>query len=541
MTYPRGHERTIAIIVLPLLIAALLAPTTTAFAEAKSELRFQQGVAAFGAREFGAAREAFENFLEENPEDLTALRYLGLISRYENNDREAIEFFNRALSITPTDVLTYVALAETLLKAEQNVPALETLTIALTLAPQHPRLHLYKGIVEYRLRNLQVAIEHFEDAVRLDPNMEREARYYTGLTQAILGNLYASAEAFTEVADGSPAHPLGRSARDLRKAMEPATPDQRWTASATTGVEFDTNPTAATDLLKPSSDIAGNFGARGLYDVYRGDGLTIRAGYDGFLLKHVDEERVDEQTHVARAVALYDNRDVRLSLRYDGSITLLDFTEKFRALNQIEPAVSIRTGQFGISQAFYRLEAYDYFIKTDVDALKLDGLRHTIGFTQSFIPPEPYTYLRIGFDWANRTTDGDEFDNMAFSMALSGGVLLPWNDIELSALYRFSHVRFKHGSVFPKKGFPEDGNAGSGKKRNENVHRISFNVNVPVWSRLSMDVAGAFTFRDSDVEIYRYDRQIIGTYLTWDFGGTPRPKRTAPEKEREDEGRFPGE
>jgi len=545
LTHPRGRAWQNVAIALPLIFTLCIAASSQAGADAKSELRFQQGVAVFGAREFGAAREAFEAYLTRNPDDPTTLRYLGLISRYEDKDREAVDYFTRALSLAPTDVLTWVALAETLLKAEQNVPAQSALKTALTLAPQHARLHLYMGIAEYRLRNLPEAIKELERAASLDSDVEREARYYIGLSQAILGNLYASAQAFTEVAESSPAHPLGRSARNLRAAMEPETPEQRWTVSATTGFEFDTNPSAAADILDPDSDFAGSFGVRGLYDVYRGSGFTVRGGYDGFLLKRVDEERVDEQTHVAKAAVFYDYRDVRLSLRYDGSFTLLDLTDKFRLMHVIEPAANLRVGRWGITQGFYQLHRFDYYIDSAEPELDLDGFQHSLGVNQIFIPREPFTHIRAGFLWTQRDTDGDEFAHQSFGVNLGAGVLMPWYDIEVSALYRFSHLRFENGSQFPKNGTPFESNDDVGVKRKEDVHELTFNVNVPLWSRLSMDVAGAFVFNDSDIEIFRYDRQIVGAYFTWDFGGKPR--RTTPsdidqiEDIEEQEGRFPGE
>ncbi len=550
MTHPRGLARQGIATVLPLVILLLIAPNPPAWADAKSELRFQQGVAAFGAREFGAAREAFESFLTRYPDDAIALRYLGLISRHEDNDQEAIDYFKRALSIAPTDVLTYLALAETLLKAERNVPAQESLKVALGLAPQDAHIHLYLGIAEYRLRNLTQAIEHFERAAALDPTMEREARYYTGLTQAILGNLYSAAQAFTDVAEGSPAHPLGRSARNLREAMEPTTPEQRWTVSTTAGVEFDTNPTATPDIdnpdiegLKPDSDFAGSFGVRGLVDVYRGEGITVRGGYDGFLLKHVDQDTVDEQTHVARGAVFYDIRNVRTSLRYNGSFTLLDFTDAFRSTHVVEPAVSVRVGRWGITRVFYQLHRFDYYDDPEDEENDLDGWQHSAGVNHTFTPRAYLTHIRTGFQWKDRKADGGEYDHTGLSVDLGAGALLPWNDIEVSGLYRFSHLLYKNASLYPED-YPDE-LTGDHIKRKENAHEITLNVNIPLWSRLSLDVAGAFVFRDSDMDFFAYDRQVVGTYLTWNFGGKPRPKRRdlADEEQvpREDEGRFPGE
>lgn len=553
MTHPRGRTRrdrvslrtTIPCLVLAV-AACLAGGVASANPDAKDELRFQQGIAAYGAKEFGTAREAFTTFLSRNPEDAPALRYLGLISRAEDKNEEAIDYFRRALELEPTNVPTYAALSESLLEAEQNVPALEILKTALALAPTHARLHLYRGIAEYRLRNLDEAIQHLERAAALDPNMEREARYYIGLTQAILGNLYTAAEAFNEVARQSPAHPLGRSARNLREAMEPETPEQRWNVNATAGVEFDTNPLVVGDAsdFDEESDLAGTFGVRALLDAYRGQGVTVRTGYDGFFLKRLDLDEVDEQTHIVRGVVLYDLRNVRLSLRYDGAFTALEFDDPLRFSSMLEPSMSVRVGRLGITQASYQLHRFDYFDAPSEDEFDLEGWQHTIGITQTVIPRHPFAYVRFGVSASLRDTKGDEFDSISAGLHLGSAVLLPWFDIEISGLYRFTFLDFLEQSVLPESGTRQEGPLEDPLKRDEFAHEITVNMNVPLWQRLSLDVSGAFIFYDSDIDFYSYDRQIVGAYFTWDFGAKPKPRRRPrplPVEPEREEGRFPGE
>ena len=548
LSHPRGLARLFVGSALPLTILLSIIAPTPALADAKSELRFQQGVAAYGAREFGAARESFDNFLARNPGDPTALRYLGLISRHESKDAEAIDYFVRALRLAPTEVLTYMALGETQLNAQQNVPAQDTLRTALALAPQNARLHLYMGIAEYRLRNFPEAAKHFDRATTLDANLQREASYYSGLTQAILGNLYAAADSFTDVANNSPTHPLGRSARNLRIAMEPETPEKRWTVSATTGLEFDTNPTVTPIVGNADPDGAASLSFRGLYDAYRGGGITVRAGYDGFFLKHFADDVIDEQTHVIRGLAQYDYRNVRGSVRYTGSFTLLEFDDAFRVLNTIEPALSVRAGRWGVAQVFYQASRFDFIDRAGQPAFDLDGWQHKVGVVQSFIPKDPFSQLRVGFDWSLLDTKGDEFANMGFSANVGGGVYLPWRDIEVSALYRFGFLDFKNDSAcFPTGRCDSESAVENPVKPQNTVHELTININIPIMERLSLDIAGAVFFEDSDIDEYRYDRQIVGAYLTWDFGGKLPARRRAANLEaersiiQEEEGRFPGE
>ncbi len=503
-----------------LLVALLLCGGLPAWGADQEELLFHRGVAAYAEGDYAAARKAFEAVLGNDSTDAGARLYIGLIARQEGDLEAAIEAFRSSISLAPDDVAAHVVLTETLLTAGRNEEARAAAERGLALSRGHATLRLYAGIAEYRTGDPRAALGHLDRAAREDPSLRREARYYAGLAQAGLGNLYASASAFGDVEASSPGHPLGDSARALRDQMEPSTPDRIWFLSTTAGIELDSNPTARSDVFDPSSDVAGTFRLRGLVDAYRGGGFTLRAGYDGFLAGYASATNVNEQTHVAGALAIYDYKNTSFNLRYDYAITLLDFTKTLRSVHMIEPLVNLRVGRWGVTQGFYKYQRFDYSTSPAVvkrPELERNGNLHAVGANHIFLLEEPFTYARIGVMYMSSDTKGSEFAFTGVEINAGGGLILPWYDISLSGLYRFARRSYENPSIFPATHTDPDPAPGQGVSRNENVHNISFNLSAPVWRRLTVALSGTLGFHSSQVDVLSYDRHILGSYLTWDF------------------------
>ena len=496
-------------VLLLVLLAQLGVAVGAAQADPRSDLLFHRGVAEYGDEDYAAARAAFESYLEKNPDSAEAHRYLGLIQRNAGETDAAIASFRSAIAADPKDEQAHLGLVETLLDAHRNEEARQAATEALVYQPDDANLQLYAGIAEYRVGDPGKAIDHLDRAMQLDPELTREARYYVGLAQAILGNLYASSGALGDVVDVSPGHPLGISAQNLRQQMLPSIPGRRWYLSTTAGALWDSNPAVASDIQSPVSKGAGSLRVRGLVDAYRGQGLTLRAGYEGFLAYYGSDFFFNEQTHVFKALALYDRKNVRMSLRYDYALTLLDLTEKFRGLQLIEPEVNFRLGRFGITQFYYQFLDYSFFIPPITQSFDRNGLQHTVGANQIFVLNEPLNYARIGILYTDRDTDGTEFAYSGFEVNAGAGMVLPWHSISASVLYRFGRFDYKNITDFNEK-FGEI-------RRTENVHNFSVDISAPVWRQLEVAVSATITAASSQVTDLNFDRQIVGTYLTWTF------------------------
>ncbi len=500
-----------------LLVILLLCCGGPAWGVGQSELLFNRGVAAYGAGDYAAAREAFAAVIERDASDADAYLYLGLIARQEGDYDAAVEALRSAVALDPNDVATQTVLTETLLAAGRNEEARVEAERGIDLSPDDPQLQLYAGIAEYRTGDPRAALGHLDEAGRLDPKLQPEASYYTGLAQIALGNLYASAAALRDIEQRSPGHPLGNSARSLREQMAPSTPSRIWFLSATAGVELDTNPTAASSVLDTSTDVAGTFRLRGLLDAYRGGGFTLRAGYDGFLAGYANDGVVNEQTHVVGALAVYDYKATSFAVKYDYGITLLDFKEKFSGVHAVEPLVNIRLGRWGVAQGFYQYQNFKYYIPFVAPELDQNGSQHAVGVNQIFVFDGLFSNARIGVMYMDADTEGSEFAFRGVEINAGGGLVLPWRRAGLSALYRYARLSYKNPSVFPEEVGTQPPAPGEGVLRDENVHNLSFDLSVPVWRQLTVALAANMTFRSSQIDVLEYDRQLFGGYFTWSF------------------------
>jgi tetratricopeptide (TPR) repeat protein len=489
-------------------IAILIAASMTqaallASASVESELAFHRGVAAYGEGRLDDARIRFERVLVEFPDDASALQYLSLIALAQGFNDQAADYAGRAQRADPDDLEIQLNLGIALLSANRLEDAAIVLDGVLAADPGNARAEVYRGILDYRRGDYGSAIRHFEAAESADPELKVQTRYYTALAEASLGNVSASAGAFSDVIEQSPAHPLARSAERLLPRI-PSEP-RAWSVYATTGVELDTNPAVVGDdtigNFQQDEDVAGIFRAGGQIQVLERKGARLQMGYDGFVSVYSDETDVSQQTHVGWANAVLDRDRVRVSLRYDFAYTALDLSDRFRLLHRVIPSISLRSESWGITRISYEFQMFDFDDKSVDDDFERSGPQHSIGLDQFFLLPEPFTFAQVGGRAITFDSDGTEFDYQGFDVIFGGGVALLW-DTSLRLQYRFQYRDYDGRSRV------------EAKSRIDEVHQVSVDLRIPILEFLDLSIAGSFTFNESKLSFYQYDRQIVGTYLT---------------------------
>lgn len=499
--------------------ALLLALPAAAAVEA--ELAFHRGVVAYGEGRLDDARKQFQTVVEDDPTDAAALQYLGLIAHAEGDRPAAIASLRAAAEAAPEDPEIRIDLAAALLADDRTDEAEAELDRVIAAHPGQGRAHLYRGIADYRQRDYGAALPQFRMAEQLDPELRLESRYYVGLTEAFLGNLGASGDAFGDAVDESPNHPLGRSARALRVQIDPDAERKRWAAGVLTGLEFDSNPlVVGDDVFKDGDKVSGHedpdgrgvLRLQGEVEPLRRENASLRVGYDGYFNFHFDETEVNQNTQVGwiATEALFD--PIRVGLRYDYGYTWLD-NDGFRSAHRVTPNVNLRNGDWGISQLFYEWQHLTY--KGEIDgtingkdankALDRDGDQHTVGVNQFVFLPRPLSYVRGGFAFTHLDPEGPEFEHNGYEFSAGIAAILPLN-IDAELLYRFVYRDYANHSVFDMS-----------KKRNDYASRISLDLSIPCGDHWRASVAGSFVFNPSNVDFYDYDRQIVGMYLAYDF------------------------
>jgi tetratricopeptide (TPR) repeat protein len=488
-----------------------------ATASVESELAFHQGVAAYGEGRLDEARARFERVVEEAPDDAAALQYLNLIALAQGRDQDAVDFASRAHAADPESRDIRLDLGIALLNTGQLDEAATHFDFLLAADSRDAEAHLYRGIIDYRQGDFQNAVGHFDAAEANDPALKLQTRYYVALSEASVGNNSASAGAFSDVIEQSPQHPLGRSARSLRDRIPEE--ERIWSVYATAGVEVDTNPTVLGDdtfaNVDKNEDVAGIFRAGGQVQAFEHESTRLNVGYDGYLSVYSDETDVSQQTHVGWTSASYDMNPVRFGVRYDFAYTALDLDDSFRLLHRLTPSISLRSEKWGITRFAYEFQYFDFdddfSDNISGDAFDRSGPQHSIGLDQFFVLPEPFSFGQLGARATTFNSDGEEFDHQGFEIVAGGGVDLIW-DTELRLQYRFQY-RDYDGETPVSPGDPTSRE----KAREDEVHRLTVDLIIPILAYLDLSIAGSFTFNDSTVNFYEYDRQIVGTYLTARF------------------------
>ena len=496
-------------------LAALV--VTGASASVQSELAFHRGVVAYGEDRLDDAKQEFERVLAEDAEDTAALGYLGLIAQKQGDPQTALGYFDRSLALEPDDAEIQIDRGIALMDLGRTDEAKASFARARELAPGNARAELYSGIVAYRTGDHAGSKPHFERAAQLDPTLRDESNYYTGLSEAYLGNIEAASASFVAAAEQSPLSPLSQSASNFQQQLRtPAEERRPWRFLVTTGMEYDSNPliigdsSLAIPLPDAKADGRGVIRMRGDYTFLAGSWGSVTAGYDGYYSFHIRDTEVNLQTQNPWLSAGYNLGPVRLGLRYDFAYTFIDTSDSFRMLNRVTPSVSVNQSDWGVSYLYYQYYAENYYKTFNPSEIyDLTGDRNVAGFNQFFFLPQlPFTYVRLGVAGEWTRTDGTEWDNDGVEAVFGAGYEFDY-EISFSWLYQFAYRDYQNPSAATVPAFTT--------KRRDYRHGLTLDLSKMLTDRWEVSLSAALTWNDSNVAFYEYDRQVGGGYVTYHF------------------------
>lgn len=516
-----------------IVLAASAVAATPALASPESELAFHRGVASFGEGDRDAARRDFEAVLREEPENTSALHYLGLIAIQDGDTAAAIGYLQKVVDLSrdasrdaPDVTAARIDLGAQLLEAQRNEEALAQLDAVLEREPDLALALLYRGIALYRMAAYEDALDSLERAVEGDRALSAEGHYYIGLSEAHLGDAGASAAAFSTAASASPQDPLGRSASSLRE--QAARAGRRWSLAATVGFEYNDNvrlsPDDTSSVDQPGSADSPAAVARlqGQAEVYRRQSLIWRVGYDGYLQIYTDTHDQDfgitqasaydlsQQTHVVWTNTSYDFDALSVALRYDFSYTAIDLSDNFRTIQRVAPTVYVPVSDWGLFLSYYQFLYYDYDVNTsNKDAFDRSGPQHSVGAQQFVFLPAPFRYVVVGGLLTSFHSDGTEFRHNGVEASVGGEMDLPWS-FSIGALYRYAYRHYTKDSAVTSTLEPP-------RKREDNEHEISFNLDRTFFRQYTVSLAGSYSHNGSNIDNFDIQRFIIGGYVRYAF------------------------
>lgn len=133
------------------------------------------------------------------------------------------------------------------------------------------------------------------------------------------------------------------------------------------------------------------------------------------------------------------------------------------------------------------------------------------------------TALRGGLHYYDYAADGTEYDYQALE-AIAGAVTpLPWS-VSLRLDLGYTHEWYRHPSTYPNSFDFYQEYALSGDKRHDDIVFAAIGLLKPINHWLAASVRYSYTRDFSNVDVFDYNRHIVGGYLTAHFepfGGTP--------------------
>ena len=149
---------------------------------------------------------ALENKINQLPNRLAALTYLGNLHVVKGNASEASRYYQEVVQTAPRTASAHNNLGVALLDQGLFDEAIRQLSESVRLDPKNSMAHYNLGIALTKQGRLDDAVDHFAEALRLDPE-HAKAHYRMGLIRTNQGEMTNAKRHFSEALRINPDYP----------------------------------------------------------------------------------------------------------------------------------------------------------------------------------------------------------------------------------------------------------------------------------------------------------------------------------------------
>lgn len=418
-------------------------------------------------------------------------------------------------------------LGKALALAGRDAEALAAFDRALAFDPNSAPAELHRGLVLRRLGRTDEADQALQRAAALAPELAPETLLLRGISRIEIGEREEATRLLQSAIDLDPSGEAARRARELLPSETGSPPLSRWVSlMARTGIEYDSNvtldsglPIAGTGTNK--ADGSSVFGAGLVLRPLRTERFDLSLGYrfDGSL--HLNLGDYDLLNHLAYLSMLYRATN-RIALRFDGVYdrSMLgggNYGESTLARQNM----FVSFGERGVTRIYADVAHQSYFEKPTLSSLDRDGNEYGLGVEHSFVVPGwRSTLLTVGTRVSRFDSEAQQdligFDGAYDDMRYEGNVALRlplvwkiWATAGLSLAYE----HYDNPNVID---FLTDNNHGdpTPSARRDWVAEAALSLVRPITNRIDAELGWHYTHRDSNVDLYAYDRNLVGLYFT---------------------------
>jgi tetratricopeptide (TPR) repeat protein len=489
-------------------IVSCVATAGVAAASEQSQLLSSRGLVEFHAERFPAALDLFDRALSADPTDVYARYYRGVTRSRLDDTAGAIADLRAALAAKPDFPQAALDLGIALVQTGQYREAIPWLQQAQAVSDLDGQASLFLGIAQLRLGEPGAAQANFERAEARDPKQRLAARYYLGVAAYQRGQLRASQEQFTYVAQASPGTEMGREATTFLERIRTTQAHAQYQAYAALGFQYDSNVpllndtiTALPGINNQQSDGATLISFGGTYVPWHNDSVALLLGYDFFQSLHFSLSDFNLQDNGPSLQVAVDLGRVKGGIlgRYD--YYLLE-TNSFLQEGTALPWLTVPEADFGRSEVYSRIRRRD-FKNAAYDVL--NSFDYAAGVRQVVYVTSPDRSVSLGYQFDKNdpiVDDNQPFGSSSYGydgneVSIGGGWLLP-QSITAGATFAYRHNRY-------------DFVASDGRKDDE--YLVTTTLSRPMTEHLNLTLAYLGDYNNSNESLFDYDRSIVSVTM----------------------------
>jgi tetratricopeptide (TPR) repeat protein len=405
--------------------------------------------------------------------------------------------------------------------------ASEALDRAEAGSANDPQYHLYRGLVLLQEARAAEAADALARARALVPaRVEPGASYYEGLAWAHADDRAKAEESLDRVIQSAPGTPWAEEAARARAELRRA-PGGRpavW-VFARGGFEYDDNVQLRGNEVFPQDDTQHD--VRGVWVLHGGNQLAAgrdwAAGLTVTYYGSAHEDLEDFNEHYPVVGLWYDHRlDELTSARVSYEVGYSWFQgNPFVFTQQLRPSLYRDFGASGRTEVFASLYKYNYLYSVpltpagpgatqEAQDRNRDGLGASAGVEHRLPIPALDSELSGGLAYLHYSARGTEYDADGVSSWVGTATELPLDSV-FRTTFGYAWLPFQHESTYPNTTTPTFENG----DRSDDRWRVALELEKFFDERLSATLRWSYLNNHSNVDVFDYDREITGVYVTY--------------------------
>jgi tetratricopeptide (TPR) repeat protein len=464
----------------------------------------------------------------------------------------AVASLERAVALDPEVGEASLALAMARFHQGDYAGSRAALDTAAARLPDSAEVHLYDGILLLQAGQSEQAAAALARARELDPKgVEPMASYYEGIALAETEDDARAQDSLNRVIDLAPGTPWALQANRAMQGLDEGRP--KWWAFARLGFAYDDNVSLLGTGLPANPSLGSNHDVALVYSIFSGaevwaDGpwaLGVTATVSGSAYQDLGE--FDQLYPVVGAWLDYRIDELTVArLRYEFGYGWLDY-DPFVVAHNLTGSIYHDFGEYGRTEFKGEFFRGNYLFSRFPDVpdgtgtpgaacgpgivfcgppginersyRNRDGFSFPFGADHTIPVPALKTDLTLGGRYTTFNARGTEYSFKGPIASLATSTALPW-DLQFRTAASYAYPEYNSFSSYPD---PDDVFFGveyplSRDTRRDNIWAVLLELERYWTDRISTTASWAYVNQSSNVDVFNYNRQVMGMYVTYRFG-----------------------